>query len=91
MQSKEECIQKMKQLLNEAFQPDHLKIEDESYLHTGHGGVPEGAGHYAIEIASSKFNGLSLLQQHRLVYDALIDLMNNEIHALRIKTISLTR
>jgi BolA protein len=53
-------------------------------LHAGHVGAQGGAGHYRIFIKSSAFTGLSRVQQHRLVYDALSAWMPHEIHALAI-------
>jgi stress-induced morphogen len=47
-----------------------------------------GAGdHFLVTVASPRFNGLSLVEQHRLVYDALAEpLADGTIHELRIKT-----
>jgi stress-induced morphogen len=47
-----------------------------------------GAGdHFQVIVASGRFEGLSLLDQHRLVYDALAaPLADGTIHELRIKT-----
>ena len=67
-----------------ALEPQLLEITDESHLHAGHAGARDGRGHFHVRIASARFNGLSRLAQHRLVYDALGDLMTTDIHALRI-------
>jgi len=46
-----------------------------------------GGDHFQVTIASSRFEGLPLLDQHRLVYDALASpLADGSIHELRIKT-----
>ncbi len=42
--------------------------------------------HFRVEISSPDFEGKSLPDQHRMVYSALGDLMQNAIHALSIKT-----
>ena len=43
--------------------------------------------HFQVVVASSRFAGLSLVDQHRLVYDALAEpLSDGTIHELRIKT-----
>ncbi|RCS59641.1 BolA family protein [Parvibium lacunae] len=65
--------------------PQHLEIMDESHQHIGHAGAQGGGGHYRLIIASPHFVGLSPVQRHRLVYDALADLMRREIHALAIE------
>lgn len=43
--------------------------------------------HVVLDINSSKFKNLSLVDQHRLVYDTLADLIKDgTIHALKLKT-----
>jgi BolA protein len=64
--------------------PQLLEITDESHLHAGHAGARDGRGHFHVRIASARFRGLGRLAQHRLVYDALGDLLTTDIHALRI-------
>ena len=69
-------------LLRDAF-PDatELKVEDR----TG------GGDHFQVTIASPRFAGLPLLEQHRLVNDALArPLSDGTIHELRIKTKGVT-
>ncbi len=64
--------------------PTQLDIEDESHKHAGHAGAREG-GHFRLLIVSPRFAGLSTMQRHRLVYDAVGDLKAAGIHALSIK------
>jgi stress-induced morphogen len=46
-----------------------------------------GGDHFQVTVTSRAFDGLSLLDQHRLVYDALeAPLADGTIHELRIKT-----
>ena len=46
-----------------------------------------GGDHFQVTVASTRFDGLSLVEQHRLVYDALAaPLADGTIHELRIKT-----
>jgi len=75
----------MRERLEEALQPSVLEIEDESHHHIGHAGARDGRGHFKLHIASAKFTGLSPLQRHRLVYAALGELMQTDIHALAIE------
>lgn len=63
--------------------PSALDIRDDSARHAGHAGAKEG-GHYAIRIVAPCFAGLSTVQRHRLVYDAIGDLPGARIHALSI-------
>jgi len=72
----------IQQQLEAALTPVSLNIIDESHLHAGHGAK---GGHYRLHIVADAFTGKSLLQRHRLVYDALQNLMNSEIHALSIQ------
>jgi stress-induced morphogen len=68
----------LEHLLREAF-PDatELAVADR----TG------GGDHFQVTVESRRFNGLSLDDQHRLVYDALAGpLADGTIHELRIKT-----
>jgi stress-induced morphogen len=45
-----------------------------------------GGEHFSAEVTSSAFAGLRMVQQHRLVYDALGAHMHRDIHALALKT-----
>lgn len=72
-----------KQLI-EKLSPTQLEIIDDGALHAGHVGA-EGGGHYTVIIAAPEFQGKSLIECHRLVYQALGDVVGNEIHALRIQ------
>ena len=46
-----------------------------------------GGDHFEVTVASPRFDGLSLVEQHRLVYEALAaPLGDGSIHELRIKT-----
>ncbi len=42
--------------------------------------------HYAAYITSASFEGLSRVQQHQKVYEALQGKMKDELHALAIQT-----
>ena len=77
-------ISTMKLRLEEKLSPSELIIEDESHLHVGHAGAKGGLGHFRLTISSAEFSGLRPLQQHRLVYDALGEMMQTDIHALSI-------
>jgi len=66
------------------FAPNDCQLQDESALHAGHPGAAAGGGHYRLRLVSDRFQGLSRVARHRLVYDCLRDLMHAEIHALAI-------
>ena len=42
--------------------------------------------HYSAKISSKIFNGISKIEQHKLVYKSLQGKMGNELHALSITT-----
>ena len=63
--------------------PLRLDIVDDSARHAGHASAG-GGGHYRITIVSPKFSGLGTMARHRIVYDAVGDLMGGRIHALSI-------
>jgi stress-induced morphogen len=68
----------LQNLLENAF-PDatELRVEDR----TG------GGDHFQVTVSTPRFSGLSLLEQHRLVNEALAEpLRDGTIHELRIKT-----
>jgi BolA family transcriptional regulator, general stress-responsive regulator len=66
------------------LEPVRLDIVDDSAKHAGHAGAGQGA-HFRVTIVSSKFAGLGTMARHRLVYNAVGDLMTNgAIHALSI-------
>jgi BolA protein len=66
-----------------ALAPQSLEVIDEGHLHIGHAG--EGSGHFRVRIVSAAFAGKSAIEQHRLVYAALDELIGNGIHALAIE------
>ncbi len=70
--------------LRAALSPLELEVVDDSHLHAGHAGAREG-GHYTVRIVSARFEGLSRVARHRLVYDALQGLIQSGIHALAIQ------
>jgi BolA protein len=75
-------IDTMNALLRENFEPLACQIEDESASHAGHAGAASGGGHFRLRLVSVRFEGLSKVSRHRLVYDCLRELMQKEIHAL---------
>jgi BolA family transcriptional regulator, general stress-responsive regulator len=77
----EATVARMRERLG-VLEPIELAIEDESALHAGHPGAVGGGGHYRMTLVSAAFAGQPRVRRHRLVYDALADLMQREIHAL---------
>ena len=69
---------RLEELLRGAFpDADVLRVDDR----TG------GGDHFQVTVRSSRFDGLGLVEQHRLVYAALSEpLADGSIHELRIST-----
>ncbi len=76
-------IEDIKQAL-QSLNPLQVEIEDDSAKHAGHAGN-HGGGHYNLLIVSEQFEGLSLIQRHRLVFAQVDTLMQSQIHALSIQ------
>jgi len=67
------------------LEPVSLDLVDESSQHAGHSGWREGGGtHWRLAIVSARFAGQSAVARHRMVYQAIGELMHNPIHALAI-------
>ena len=71
-------------LLRDAFSPTELLVKDQSHLHAGHAGAQDGKGHFDVRIVSDQFANQNRLARHRAVFAALGDLMDTDIHALKI-------
>ena len=72
------AVDRLRSLLEQAF-PDATELS----VHDRTG----GGDHFQIYVRSPRFDGLPLLEQHRLVNDALADLfLDGTIHELRIAT-----
>ena len=78
-------IGRMRERFLQALAPQQLDIVDDSHKHAGHAGARGGAGHYTVLVVSSGFAGKPLLERHRMVYDAVRDMLSTDIHALSIK------
>jgi BolA protein len=65
-----------------------LEVEDDSHHHAGHAGAADGRGHFSALIVSKRFAGMRQVQRHRLVYEAVGDLMVTDIHALSIHALA---
>lgn len=78
----------IRQKLDEALKPELIEIIDHSAAHAGHTGNRQGGGHYNVTIVAAAFEGKSLVQRHQLIYQALNDLMKEEIHALGINALT---
>jgi BolA protein len=81
-------VDRIRALLEAAFEPEMLSIDDDSHKHAGHEGAKSGMGHFSVSIVSAHFNGMRMLARHRAVYAALDDMMQTDIHALAIDAVA---
>ena len=73
----------MRAALFVALEPTRLDLVNESHLHAGHASSPgTGESHFRLMLVSPRFAGRSRLDRHRLVNEALGDLLRHRIHAL---------
>lgn len=80
-----ERVDAIRARLVDALQPTELRIKDQSHLHAGHAGAQDGRGHFDVTIVAEAFAGKRSLARHQMIYAALGDLMQTDIHALRIQ------
>jgi BolA protein len=67
------------------LQPERIELVDESEAHRGHAGYREGGNtHWRLTIIAPAFAGKPTVARHRMVYQALGELMQDPIHALAI-------
>jgi BolA family transcriptional regulator, general stress-responsive regulator len=79
----------IRQRLTAALAPSHLALVDQSAKHAGHAGArPEGESHFQLTIVSEAFAGRSRIERQRLVFAALGDLMQTDVHALSITALT---
>jgi BolA protein len=81
-------VDRIQALLETAFEPESLDVQDDSHKHVGHEGAKGGLGHFSVSIVSAHFNGMTRLARHRAVYAALDDMMQTDIHALAIDAVA---
>ncbi|MDH3419982.1 MAG: BolA family transcriptional regulator [Gammaproteobacteria bacterium] len=79
-----ERVAEIRSRLEAAFSPLQLEITDDSHLHAGHVGARSGKGHFSVTIVSASFAGTRTIDRHRMVFEALGDMMRNDIHALSV-------
>jgi BolA family transcriptional regulator, general stress-responsive regulator len=78
-------VARIRDLLTAALAPQSLVVNDDSHKHAGHAGARGGQGHFSVDIVSAAFAGRMPLARHRLVYAALGEMMQADIHALSIR------
>jgi BolA protein len=80
--------QRLEARLRATLQPLTLEIIDDSHQHAGHAGAADGRGHYTVLIVAERFAGVPVVRRHRLVYEAVGDMITSDIHALSIQALA---
>ena len=80
-----EIKKEIKKRLEKRLDLIHFEIKDFTGRHLNHK-LHEGGFHLETKIVSDDFTDKTLIERHRLVYDAMGELMKHEIHALSMKT-----
>jgi len=71
--------EELEKILKESFPNGIIKITD----------LVGDQDHYALELLDIQFRGLTLINQHKLVKNALSGVLNTKLHAITIKTIAI--
>ena len=80
---------RLRDVLQQGFQPQRLDIVDDSARHAGHAGAgPDGESHFTVTIVSPAFAGLSRVERQRRVYAALAAELSGPVHALSLKALA---
>lgn len=79
-------MSRLRQRLELSFSPVQLEIHDDGAQHVGH--AHEGAGHFSVRIVAPAFAAKRPLERHRMIYAALGNLLQTDIHALSITALA---
>jgi BolA protein len=80
---------RLRDALQQSFQPQRLEIVDDSARHAGHAHAhPEGESHFTVTIVSAAFAGLSRVERQRRVHAALAEELSGPVHALSVKALA---
>mgnify|MGYP001399786897 FL=1 len=82
-----EIKKEIKKRLEKKLDLIHFEIKDFTGRHLNHK-LHEGGFHLETTIVSDNFADKTLIQRHRIVYEAMGELMKHEIHALSMKTLT---
>lgn len=81
-------ISRIRAALSEALATEDIVIRDDGHKHIGHPGAATGLGHFHVTIRSPRFAGINMIDRHRLVYEALGELLKTDIHAVQIRALA---
>ncbi len=77
---------RIRTVLEAAFAPARVVVDDDSHHHAGHGGArPEGQTHFSVTVVSPVFAGQSRVARSRAVHAALAAEFDDGMHALALR------
>jgi BolA protein len=86
MENKITVAQEIEQKLAAAFDVSQLEVTDESDLHIGHAGRPEGGqSHFRVRMVASDLKNMSRIARHRAIHTAIGSDLISRIHALALE------
>jgi len=79
----------IKQKIEEAIEPTHLEVINQSHLHKGHAGDDgSGESHFKLVVVWSGFSAYSRIERQRYVHRALGQNLIQKIHALQLSCLT---
>ena len=78
-------VEQIREKLTAKLHPTLLNVIDDSAAHVGHAGSYTGGGHFTVEIEAPILKDKKRIDAHRMIYEALGEMMQHDIHALSIK------
>lgn len=82
-------IDALRQKIITELDATHVEIADDSWKHAGHVEAGNGdATHLTIHVVSPRFEGVNIMDQHRMVHDVLKEAREKHLHALILKTMT---
>ena len=79
---------KIEQVLKNSIKVENFEVKDFTGRHLNHE-QHDGGFHLEAIIVSDDFLEKNLIERHKIVYAALVDLMKHEIHAFSMKTLTI--
>ncbi len=76
--------------LRAALNIGYIEVSNDSENHVGHAGYTDGESHFSIIVVSDDFIDKNRVARQRMVYSALKQEMKGAIHALSLKTLTLS-
>lgn len=81
--------EKIEKYIELSLAPVYMELKDTSESHRGHAGYnPAGESHFHLLIVSEIFAGRSRIERHRMVYNALNQIIKDKVHSISMATFS---